>query len=185
MDGLVLRIVIIVFAFIMIQVVVDFKYKNFIPETYNYIISFVTYCVLIFSGRAINNLHELINDTYILFICLLVILVIFIILRKNKFYQFKGIDKKFIEEKENDILAIISNYKNTLDSKSEISIINNRIIFEKVNKTQVQECLSLIGRYLEDNRKEYTVKDYLTYYTKTYIVPCVITIVVFVFFIVF
>lgn len=176
MDGLVLRISIIIIAFIIVQVVMDFKYKNFIPEINYNIISFVVYCLIIFNGRSIKGFHESANDSYILIIGLAVILAIFVILRKNKFYHFKGIDKKFIEEKEIDILDIISKYKNTLYDKSEISIVNNRIIFENVKKTQVRECLSLIGSYLDANRKKYTFKDYLIHYTKTYVLPSVIAI---------
>lgn len=172
MDGVILKIAIVLAVFIIKQIVMDFKYKNFIPEVNYNILSFVMYGIII-----INAGSDFIYDSYVLIFGLATIIAIFIILRKNKFYYFKGIDKKVVKENENEIIDIINKYKKSnLDNESEISLISNRIIFENVKKTQVEECLSLIGSYLDKNRKKYTVKDYLTHYGKTIVLPSVITI---------
>lgn len=104
---------------------------------------------------------------------------IYNILKKKKIYYFKGIDKNYIKRNINEISKIVKDYKNNnLDDKSEISLINGRITFEKVSESHIKECLSLIGSYLDENRKKYTVKDYLTYYTKTIAFPIMIVLAI-------
>lgn len=178
MESIIFNIAIILIAYIIIQIVMDLKAKNFIPETHYVIVSIVPYCVVIFNRSGIKSFHEIINDSYILLIILVVILGVFILLRKNKFYHLRRIDKKFIEEKENDISDIINQFKNSLEDESDITLVDNRIVFENVSKAQVQECLLLIGNYLDKNRKKYTYKDYMHCYTKSIILPIIITIAV-------
>ncbi|MDF2948810.1 MAG: hypothetical protein K0R07_831 [Sedimentibacter sp.] len=172
MNGIILKIAIILIAYIIFLIVMDIKYKNFIPEINYNIISIAIYCFIIMD--AIDNFNDLINEPVILILVLIVIIAT--LLRKNKFYNFKGIDKKLIKEKENDILDIINQFKNSLEGESDITLANNRLVFEKVSKTQVHECLSLIGNYLDENRIKHAFKDYLHYYTKTIILPIIITI---------
>jgi len=184
MEEIFLKIAIFLIADIIIIILMDFKYKNFIPEINYNILNLVIYFVIIINPRSINSFINEIYGSFVLVFALVIIIGIYIALRKNKFYHFKGIDKNFVKENKNEILDIIHRYKNiNLDDESEISLVNNRIIFEKVRKTQVEECLSLIGSYLDENRKKYTVKDYLTYYAKSIVLPVVITVVgIFIFF---
>ncbi|WP_312699574.1 hypothetical protein [Sedimentibacter sp.] len=47
-----------------------------------------------------------------------------------------------------------------------------------MSKTQVEECLSLIGDFLNENRKKYTAVDYASYIIKSWLLPSVISIAV-------
>jgi len=121
--------------------------------------------------------NGLTSETYVSVALLffLAIISIFISLNKNKIYYLKGIDKNFVKENINKISKIIDDYiDNNLDDKSKILFIKNRIVFEDVSKTQIKECLSLVGNFLDENRKKYAIKDYLIYYSKSIVLPAVI-----------
>lgn len=179
MDEKLLMVIIILSVYIIISVMMDFKIKNFVSEKYNNIVIIATnfaFIVLVWFGR---RLIDEIYNSFVLFLIPIAIFGTYIILKKNKTYCFKGIDKVFVKENKNEISKIIKEYKNyNLDDKSEIFFENNNITFSKVNKSQIEECLLLIGNYLDENREEYTIKDYLTYYTKTIIAPVVIAVAV-------
>jgi len=121
--------------------------------------------------------NGLTSETYTS-VALLIFLAIFsvlIITNKNKIYYLKGIDKNFVKENIYKISEIIDDYiDNNLDDKSKISFIKNRIVFEDVSKNQIRECLSLVGNFLDENIKKYTIKDYLIYCSKSIILPAVI-----------
>lgn len=179
MDGKILQIVIILTVYIIIYIIMDFKIKNFISQKYNNVFSIVVYFVFIVVAWFSNGLIEKKYNSLILFLIPAAIILTYILLKKDKTYYLKGIDKNFVKENKNEISKIIREYKNNnLDNELEISFENNKITFEKVNKSKKEECLSLIGKYLDENRKKYIVKDYLTYYTKTIVAPVLITAVV-------
>lgn len=175
MEGKILEIIIVFIVYEIISIIIDLKMKNFILERYNNVLIIIIYFVLFIDLRPDNGFGA---ETYYLYIPLLVpfaIFGIYIVLKKSKTYYFRGIDKKFIKENTNDISKIIEDFKNNyLDDKAEVSFVNNRIIFEKVSKTEIAECLSLVGNYLDENREKYTIKYYVTYYTKTIAIPVVI-----------
>ncbi len=180
----IMKIIIVSIVFIIISIRIDFKIKNFMPEIYYNILIIIFYFFLLVDVKSTNGL---IAETYNSFVLLLVpisIMGIYNILKKKKIYYFKGIDKNYIKRNINEISKIVKDYKNNnLDDKSEISLINGRITFEKVSESHIseshiKECLSLIGSYLDENRKKYTVKDYLTYYTKTIAFPIMIVLAI-------
>lgn len=106
----------------------------------------------------------------------------YLIFQKNRIYYFKGIDYKLVKEYKNDIEQIIEDYRdNYLGRKSEITLLKNRVVFEKVNKENAKECLSLIGNFLDENRRDYSLKDYFIYFIKGHLTPTAIVIVVFYF----
>lgn len=175
MNGIMLEISIIIICFIIITIILDFIMKNFILEIYKSIFFIAFYCAMFFKNMMKTS--GLTSETYtsvaLLIFC--AIISIFIITNKNKIYYLKGIDKNFIKENANKISMIIDDYTdNNLDDKVKISFIKNRIVFEDVSKTQIKECLSLVGNFLDDNRKKYTIKDYLIYYSKSIVLPVVI-----------
>jgi len=175
MDEKTIKIIIIVAVYIIISVIIEFKNKNYISEKYNYILIiamyFIFFAVVLFG----NELIDEIDNPYVLFLIPAAIIGTYIVFKKNKTYCFKGINKNFIKENKNEISRIIKEYKNNnLDDNSEIFLENNNITFNNVNKSQIEECLLLIGNYLDENRKKNTINDYLIYYTKTIIVPVVI-----------
>ncbi len=177
MDGITLDIVIILIGFAIISIILDFKMKNFILEAYKSIFFIVFYCAVFFKN--IFRINGLTTETYVSVTLLIffAIISIFIISNKNKIYYFKEIDKNFVKENINKISKIIDDYiDNNLDDKSKISFIKNRIIFEDVSKTQIKECLLLVGNFLDENRKKYTIKDYFIHYLKTIALPYVIIV---------
>lgn len=99
----------------------------------------------------------------------------YLIFQKNRIYYFKGIDYKLVKEYKNDIEQIIEDYRdNYLGRKSEITLLKNRVVFEKVNKENAKECLSLIGNFLDENRRDYSLKDYFIYFIKGHLTPTAI-----------
>ncbi len=179
MDRKILQIIIILTVYIIIYVIMDFKIKNFISQKYNNVFSIVVYSVFIVAAWFSSGLIEKKYNSLILLLIPVAIILTYILLKKNKTYYLKGIDKKFVKENKNEISNIIREYKNNnLDSELEISFENNNITFNKANKSKKEECLSLIGKYLDENRKKYIFKDYLIYYTKTIVAPVLIIVVV-------
>ena len=179
MDEKILKFIIILSVYIIISVIMDFKIKNFASEKYNIIVIVATnyaFIVLVLFG---NRLIDEIYNSFVMFLIPIAIFGIYIILKGNKTYCFKGIDKDFVKENKNEISKIINEYKNHhLDDKSEMFLKNNNITFSKVNKSQIEECLLLIGNFLDENREKYTITNYLTYYTKTIFAPVVIAVAV-------
>jgi len=101
----------------------------------------------------------------------------YIIFQKNRIYLFKRIDKKLVMENKSKIIQIIDDYKsNYTNSNSEITFANSKVVFEKVSRAQTEECLSIIGYFLDETRREYTFKDYIIYFIKD-LIPIVLTIV--------
>lgn len=175
MVGIMFEIIIILMGFTIISIILDFKMKNFILEAYKSIFFIILYCAMFFKTMLKTN--GLTTETYtsVALLIFFAIISISIISNKNKIYCFKGIDKNLVKENINKISKIIDDYKdNNLDDKSKISFIKNRIVFEDVSKTQIKECLSLVGNLLDENRKKYTIKYYFTYYLKTIVLPSVI-----------
>jgi hypothetical protein len=175
MEGLFIEIIIIYLFFMAVMFVMDFKFKNFVPEKYYNILIIATY-IVIFTVRWAGTGFS--PEAYYLLSLLFVpaaLIVIYTLVIKSKFYCFKGIDKRFVRENRDELSKIIQEYKfHNLQGISDISLGSNKIIFEKVGASQIKECLSIIGNYLDDNRNEYTVRDYLIYYAKTLIVPLAI-----------
>ena len=175
MEGLFIEITIIFIVFMAIMLAIDFKFKNFIQETYYNIILIVMYLVLFVVRWAHSGFSFEAYDSFSLLIVPAGLIVTYAVLIKSKFYCFKGIDKKFVKENRNEITKIIQEYKiYNLHGTSDISLGYNKIIFEKVSAPQIEECLSLIGNYLDENRDKYTVRDYLTYYARAMAVPAAI-----------
>ncbi|MBP1925103.1 hypothetical protein J2Z76_000960 [Sedimentibacter acidaminivorans] len=175
MVGIMFEIIIILMGFTIISIILDFKLKNFILEAYKSIFFIIFYCAMFFKNMLKTN--GLTTETYttVALLIFFAIISISIISNKNKIYCFKGIDKNLVKVNINKISKIIDDYKdNNLDDKSKISFIKNRIVFEDVSKTQIKECLSLVGNFLDENRIKYTIKDYFTYYLKTLVLPSVI-----------
>jgi len=172
MEGLFIEIFIVLVVFMIIILVMDFKFKYFIPETYNIILLIALYFVLFVTRWAVSGFSFEAYDSFSLLIVPVGLIVTYAVFIKAKFYCFKGIDKKFVKKNRNEISKIIQEYKiHNLDGKSEITLGNNNIIFEKVDASQIEECLSLIENYLDENRVEYTISDYLVYYTISMAVP--------------
>jgi hypothetical protein len=175
MEGLFIEIIIIYLFFMAIMLVMDFRFKNFVPEKYYNILIIATYLVIFTVRWAGTGFSPKAYETLSLLIVPAALIVTYTLVIKSKFYCFKGMDKKFVRENRDEISKIIQEYKlNNLQGKSDISLGSKNIIFEKVGSSQIKECLSIIGNYLDDNRNEYTVRDYLIYYAKTLIVPLAI-----------
>lgn len=175
MEGLFTEIFIVLIVGMIIILVMDFKFKYFIPETYNNILLIAMYLVFFVVRWAYSGFSFEAYDSFSMLIVTVAFIIINVVFIKAKFYCFKGIDKKFVKKNRNEIAKIIQEYKiHNLDRASEISLGNNKIIFEKVDASQIEECLSLIENYLDENRDEYTVSDYLAYYTISMAVPLAI-----------
>jgi hypothetical protein len=158
-----------------IMLTMDFKLKNFVPEKYYNILIIAMYIVIFTVRWAGNGFSPTAYDSLSLLFIPAALIVTYTFVIKSKFYCFKGIDKKFVRENRDEISKIINEYKcQNLQGTSDISLGSNNIIFERVSASQIKECLSMIGNYLDDNRDKYTVRDYLIYYTKTIVVPSVI-----------
>lgn len=158
-----------------IMVTMDFKLKNFVPEKYSNILIISLY-IVISAVRWAGT--EFSPEAYYLLGLLFVpavLIIIYSIVIKSKFYCFKGIDKRFVRINRDEISKIIQEYKSqNLQDTSDISLGYNNIIFDNVSASQIKECLSMIGDYMDDNRDKYTAKDYVVYYTKVFIVPSAI-----------
>lgn len=158
-----------------IMLMMDFKLKNFVPEKY-YNILIIELYIVIFAVRWAGTGFS--PEAYYLLSLLFIpaaLIVIYTIVIKSKFYCFKGIDKKFVRKNRDEISKIIQEYKcQNLQGTSDISLGSNNIIFDNVSASQIKECLSMIGNYLDDNRDKYTAKDYVVYYTKVFFVPSAI-----------
>ncbi|WP_019227954.1 hypothetical protein [Sedimentibacter sp. B4] len=175
MEGIIIKTIIIYLFFVAIMLTMDFKLKNFIPEKYSNILIISLY-IVIFAVRWAGTGFS--PEAYYLFSLLFVpavLIIIYTIVIKSKFYCFKGIDKSFVRKNRDEISKIIQEYKSqNLQGTSDISLGSNNIIFDNVSASQIKECLSMIGNYLDDHRDKYTVRDYVVYYTKVFIVPSTI-----------
>jgi hypothetical protein len=156
----------------------DFKFKNFVPEKYYNILIIAMYIVIFTVRWAGTGFSPKAYESLSLLIVPAALIVTYILVIKSKFYCFKGIDKKFVNENRDEILKIIQEYKfHNLQGKSDISMGSKNIIFDNVSASQIKECLSMIGNYLDENRDKYTARDYTIYYIKTFVVPSVIVAV--------
>ncbi len=173
-----LEFIIIIFVFLLFYTIIGFKLKNFIPEIYNRMLFVIIYFMILFRAWAENG-YSFSNETYSLFYLLLILtaaIAAFTVLKKNKIYYFKGIDKKFIKSRNNEISQILQDYEiDKLGYEASISLEKDRIVFNKLSKHQIKECLSVLGNYLDENREKYTINNYLSYYAKSIALPFIIT----------
>jgi hypothetical protein len=179
MRELIIGVIAIVVFFYIIFLIMEYKTKNFIYEKYTISLMLIMMASMYLSGFKYSyNQHQI--GSYGMLINVILAIVIlggYIIFQKNRIYLFKGIDKKLVRENKSEIIQIIEDYKsNCTDSKSDITYTGNRVVFEKVNKAQAEECLSIIGEFLDKNRREYKPKDYLIYFIKGHLMPAAITI---------
>lgn len=178
-----MRDLVIVFSaigllFYITALIMEYKAKNYIYEKYNILLNLMMFVSIYSVGGVYKYKYSGSYSSFINVIIAIAILGGYVIFQKNRIYLFKGIDKKFIRENKREIIQIIENYKNNYTAaNSEITLVNNKVVFEKVNKEQTEECLSLIGNFLDENRKEYTSKDYFNYYIKAQMIPLTIIIV--------
>ncbi|WP_313340450.1 hypothetical protein [Sedimentibacter sp.] len=176
MNGIVLKLILVFGIFIIIYIIMELKADNFISWKFN----MIWLLLMITSTQSVSVYNNIFTEGYYLLIMPLSLIVIiggFIIFQKNKIYLFRAIDKKLIAEKRDDIIKIIDNYKNNyIDDKPEITLLKDKVVFEGMNKTQVEECLLLIGNFLNENRKNYTMADYAIYIVKSWLVPFIIAI---------
>jgi len=171
--------IIIILVFLIFYMVINFKFKNLIPEIYNKMLLAVIYFMLIVKLRYENGFLNGLYDLLYILLIMAAAIVAFTVLKKNKIYFFKGIDKKFIKSRNNEILHILQEYKNNnLDDEASIHLEKSSIVFNGLNKLQIKECISLIGSYIDENKGKYTIDDYVNYYVKTVAVPVIITLAV-------
>lgn len=179
MKELMMIVVIIGVFFYIISVIMDFKAKNFIYEKQNILLVLIMAITLNLVGYAYSYFNEY-PRTYTMMINVVMAIAIlggYLIFQKNRIYYFRGIDNKLIKEYMNEIKQIIEDYRaNYLGGNSEITLLGNRVVFEKVSKEHAEECLSLIGSFLDENRRTYTLKDYLLYFIKGHLIPIAIVI---------
>jgi len=179
MREFIIRLVIIGMFFYIISLVMEHKAKNFINEKHQTLFSLImTISIYIggfmYSYKLSGSYSMLINVTIII-----AGLGGYLTFQRNRVYFLKKIDKKFIMENKSQIIRIIEDYKSKYtDSISDITFLDTKIIFKRVSKEQAEECLSIIGNFLDQNRKEYTFKDYLIYFIKGHLIPTVITIAI-------
>lgn len=167
--------------FYIISIIMDFRSKNFIYERQNILFMLIMMISINLVVYAYSYYNEYAR-TYTMMINLVMAIAIiggYLVFQKNRIYHFKGIDNKLIKENMNEIKQIIDDYRaNYLGVKSEITLLKNRVVFEKVSKEHAEECLSLIGSFFDENRRKYTLKDYLLYFIKGHLMPIVIIILV-------
>lgn len=165
-------------VYIIVTIVADFKIKSFIPEVYYNIFIVGVYFFIIVDIGDSDGLIPQIFDAFVFLLIPVSIVGTYTVLKKKRIYYFKAIDKKFIKENNKAILQIIEDYENNLniDNESSITLDNTRIIFHKLNQSQIEGCLQLIGNYINDNREKLTAKGYLIYYAKTVGIPAIITL---------
>ncbi len=185
MRELIIEVTIIGGFYYIISLILEFKVKNFIFEKHNILLILIMMVSLyLFGFFRYNNEQSISYTMFINVILAIAILGGYIIFQRNRIYFFKRIDKKLIVENTSEIKQIIEDYKSKYtDGKSDITLANNKVVFENVNKSRTEACLSLIGDYLDKNRKKYTSRDYLMYFIKFHLLPIVIMIaVLFIFF---
>ena len=178
MNEIFLKIIIIFGIFVIVSIVMDLKAENFISENHN----MIWYATMYSFAHIVFTFENNYDGSYYTFITPVVLIAFVagvIIFNKNRRYLFRGIDKKLIIENRDDIIKIIDGYKaDFLDGKLEVTLLKNKVVFEGMSKTQVEECLSLIGDFLNENRKKYTAVDYASYIIKSWLLPSVISITV-------
>lgn len=161
--------------------IMDYKAKNFIYEKHNILLILIMIIImnLVVFIQSYYYKYITIYSTMINFVIAIATLGGYLVFQKNRIYFFKGIDKKLIKENKNEIIQIIEDYRiNYTGSKSEITFANSKVVFEKVSKEQAEECLTLIGNFLDENRREYTLKDYLIYLFKGHLIPAILVFAV-------
>lgn len=181
MKDLIIVVVIIGAFFYIISVIMDFKAKNFIYEKQNILFMLIMVITINIIGYVYSYYNEY-PRTYTMMINVVMAIAIlggYLVFQKNRIYYFKGIDSKLVKENMNEIKQIIEDYStNYLGVRSEITLLKNRVVFEKVSKEHAEECLSLVGNFLDENRRKYTLKDYLLYFIKGHLLPIAIIILV-------
>lgn len=181
MRELITEVLIVGVLFYIISLIMEYKAKNFIYEKYKILLMLLMMtCIYLIGYKYSYDKQRL--GYYGMFINVILTIVVlggYIIFQKNRIYLFKGIDKKLIRDNKSEIMQIIEDYKpNCPDCKSDITFTGTRVVFEKVSKIQAEECLSIIGSYLDESRNEYTLKEYLTYFIKGHLIPTVTAIAV-------
>lgn len=174
MIEIMLKITVISIVFLIFHTITNLKFKYFIPEIYSgirlAIVCFIIFCAGLFDSK--------LTELYILGL-IVALVVILIVLKKNKIYYFKGIYKKFIISKENEILQILEDYKfNNLDNEASVHLQKYGIVFKKLGNDRKKECLDILENYLDVNIEEYTINNYLFYYFKSVVLPVIIPLVV-------
>lgn len=160
--------------FYIISLIIDYRTKNFIYQKHNLLFNLIMFI----SVYSVGEIYRYKISGHYIFIHIIIMIAViggYLIFQKNRIYFFKGIDKKLVKENKYEIMQIIDNYKeNYIGAKSDITFEKNKIVFEEVSKEQTEECLSLVGRLLDDERVKYTYRDYLVYIIKRHIIPLVI-----------
>ena len=182
MIDLVTSIGIIAGIFYIIYVAMDLMADNFIYEKQNTLLMLVMAILMNIAGFMHSRYH-LYDRTSTMVINIAVITAFlggYLIFQRKRIYYFRGIDNKLIKKYRNEITQIIEDYKvDNLGRKAEITLINNKLAFKKVSKEQTKECLLLIGNFLDENRREYKLKDYLSYFIKGHVFPAAIAGLIF------
>lgn len=178
MRELIIRVTTIGIFFYIAYLILEYKAKNFIYEKYKILFTLIMMTSIYWSGFEYSYRR---NGSYSMLISIIITIAGlggYIIFQKNRIYFFKEIDKKLIMENRSEIIQIINDYKYSFtDVKSDITFANTKIVFENVGKIQAEECLSIIGNFLDKNRREYKFKDYLIYFIKGHLIPLAIAIV--------
>ena len=164
--------------FYIISLVIDHRTKNFIYEKQNMLFNLIMFI----SIYSVGEIYRYKISGYYIFIHIIIVAAVLggrLAFQKNKIYFFKGIDKRLVKENKYEIIQIIDDYKtNYTGANSDITLAGNKIVFEEVSKEQTEECLSLVGSFLDENRGKYSYRDYLIYIIKGHIIPLSIIIAV-------
>lgn len=174
MDSLIFEVLIIILVFLVFYLIMEFKFKHFIPQKYNNL--FIVIMFLIVYGE---RYFKTADSSYALIFILFVIVGIYPFLKKDKIYFISALDKKIIKENSTKISDTIEDFKNNhLAENSDIIFTNNKLTrkltFKNVSKPQIKECLDLLENYLNIKRKDYTFNNYSIYYIKSFIFPLII-----------
>lgn len=182
MSDLVTSIAIIAGFFYIIYGIMDLMADNFIYEKQNTLLMLVMAILMNIAGF-MHSRYYLYDRTATMLINITVITALlggYLIFQRKKIYYFRGIDNKLIKKYKNEITQIIEDYKaDNLGRKAEINFVNNKVVFKKVSKDHTKKCLSLIGNFLDENRREYKLKDYLSYFIKGHVFPAAIASLIF------
>ena len=182
MSNLVTSIGIIAGIFYIIYVIMDFMADNFIYEKQNTLLMLVMAILMNIAGF-MHSRYYYYDKTATMLVNIAVVTALlggYLVFQRKRIYYFRGIDNKLINKYKNEITKIIEDYKaDNLGRKADINFINNKLIFSKVSKDKTKKCLSLIGTFLDENRREYKLKDYLAYFIKGHLFPAVTAILIF------
>ena len=182
MNDLVTSTAIIAGIFYIIYVIMDLMAYNFIYEKQNILLMLVMAILMNIAGF-MHSRYYLYDRTSTMLINITVITAFFggyLVFQRKRVYYFKGIDNKLIKKYKNEIIQIIEDYKaENLGRKAEITFFNNKVTFKKVSKDQTKKCLSLIGNFLDENRKDYKLKDYFLYFIRGHLFPAITAVLIF------